>query len=104
MFPERRGSKKSRRPRSIFSGVSPWEKFLGGDDNALSLEAKIGLQLFNGRANCNSCHMGWTLSDYANYDLGLKSKDKGRGLVTKQEWDMNKFRNSPLLDIGHRAP
>ncbi len=90
--------------RTIVSGESPWEKFLKGDDMAMSLDAKIGLQLFNGKARCNSCHMGWTLSDYSNYDLGSKSKDRGQGARTKEGWHMFKFRNPALLDVGHRAP
>ncbi|RYF39360.1 MAG: hypothetical protein EOO38_23405 [Cytophagaceae bacterium] len=48
--------------------------------------------------------MDWTLSDYANYDIGIKGKDKGQGGRTKEKWNEHKFRNSPLLDIGHRAP
>lgn len=90
--------------RSIVSGVSPWEKFLGGDDNAMSMDAKLGMILFNNKARCTSCHMSWTLSDYATYDLGLKTKDKGQGKVTKEAWHNFKFRNPPLLDVAHRPP
>lgn len=90
--------------RTIVSGVSPWEKFLNGDDNAMSIDAKLGMLIFNGRARCNSCHMDWTFSDYASYDIGLKSKDKGRGALTKEAWHNFQFRNPPLLDVAQRAP
>lgn len=91
--------------RTIVSGVSPWEKFLNGEDNAMSIDAKMGMLLFNSsKARCNACHMDWTLSDYANYDIGLKGTDKGQGGRTKEAWNEHKFRNPPLLDVAHRAP
>ncbi len=90
--------------RTIVSGVSPWEKFLNGDDNSMSIDAKLGMDLFMGKARCNVCHMGWTFTDNSSYDLGLKTKDKGRGRLTKMEWEDYKFKNPPLLDIVHRAP
>lgn len=90
--------------RTIMSGVSPWEKFLKGDDNAMSLDARLGLVIFNGKARCNSCHMDWTLSDYASYDLGMKSMDKGRGLILKDPFEEHKFKTPPLLEIAQRAP
>lgn len=90
--------------RTITSGVSPWEKFLKGDDNAMSLDARMGMVIFNGKARCNSCHMDWTLSDYASYDLGMKSIDKGRGNITKEAYQDHKFRTPPLLEVASRPP
>lgn len=90
--------------RTIISGVSPWEKFLKGDDNAMSFDAKMGMLIFNGKARCNSCHMDWTLSDYASYDLGHASKDKGQGALTKEAWQEFKFKNPALLEVAHHPP
>jgi cytochrome c peroxidase len=36
---------------------SPLDRFLGGDDKAVSAAAKRGWDLFNGKARCVSCHM-----------------------------------------------
>ena len=35
---------------------SPFRRFLTGDDNAISDDAKAGWELFNGKARCVSCH------------------------------------------------
>jgi cytochrome c peroxidase len=35
---------------------SPFDRFLAGDENAISAEAKRGWALFNGKARCMSCH------------------------------------------------
>jgi cytochrome c peroxidase len=36
---------------------SPFDRFLAGDDKAISAQAKKGWELFNGKARCMSCHM-----------------------------------------------
>lgn len=90
--------------RTIISGVTPWERFLAGDDNAMSFDARMGMVLFHEKARCQSCHMGWTLTDGATYDLGQKSKDRGRGALTKASWENFKFRNPGLLEIATHPP
>ncbi|HLA83309.1 MAG TPA: cytochrome c peroxidase [Thermoguttaceae bacterium] len=35
---------------------SPFRRFLAGDENAISADAKAGWELFNGKARCVSCH------------------------------------------------
>jgi cytochrome c peroxidase len=42
--------------RTIVSGDAPIDRFLRGDQNALSESQKRGWSLFNGRGRCNSCH------------------------------------------------
>ena len=36
---------------------APFDRFLAGEDGALSAQAKRGFDLFNGKARCVSCHM-----------------------------------------------
>ncbi|RLQ89610.1 cytochrome-c peroxidase [Notoacmeibacter ruber] len=49
----------------------PFDRFMDGDETALSEEAKRGLDLFKGKANCASCHNGALFSDQQFYDLGV---------------------------------
>lgn len=35
---------------------APFDRFLRGDANAISADARAGFALFNGKARCNSCH------------------------------------------------
>jgi cytochrome c peroxidase len=39
----------------VFAG-SPFRRFLGGDQAAISPEAQAGWELFNGKARCMTCH------------------------------------------------
>ena len=50
---------------------TPLDRHLEGDDTALSDEAKLGLELFTGKANCIECHNGPVLSDEKYYNLGV---------------------------------
>ncbi|EDM76064.1 Di-haem cytochrome c peroxidase, partial [Plesiocystis pacifica SIR-1] len=45
--------------RTIISGASPYDRFLAGDEDALSEEQRLGMALFNGeRFECFHCHGG----------------------------------------------
>lgn len=42
--------------RTLMFMDSPFARFLAGDENAISADAKAGWDLFNGKARCVSCH------------------------------------------------
>lgn len=42
--------------RTITSGDAPIDRFVAGDQNALSESERRGWTLFNGKARCNGCH------------------------------------------------
>jgi cytochrome c peroxidase len=50
---------------------TPLDRYLEGDEDALSEEAVAGLKLFQGKANCIECHNGPLLSDEKYYNLGV---------------------------------
>ena len=50
---------------------TPLDRYLKGDKDALSAQAKEGLALFEGKANCIECHNGPMLSDEKFYNLGV---------------------------------
>jgi cytochrome c peroxidase len=43
--------------RTLIFLDAPFDRFAGGDPKALSASAQRGLELFNGKARCVSCHM-----------------------------------------------
>ena len=49
--------------RTMNSGDSPYDRYLAGDDTALTEQQKLGMSLFNGeRFECFHCHRGTQLS------------------------------------------
>lgn len=49
--------------RTLVSRDAPFDRYVAGDVGAISAEAKRGLDLFIGKANCVACHSGPLLSD-----------------------------------------
>jgi cytochrome c peroxidase len=89
--------------RTLVTGPSPYDRYLGGDKNALSEEAKRGMDLFFGEAGCARCHRGPLLTDEKFYRLGV-SRDRGRGLVTGNTEDDYKIRTPSLRHVARTGP
>lgn len=66
----------------------PFDRWQAGDKSAMSAEAQRGFKLFNGKANCISCHNGALASDQKFYNLGLPEHPD--------------FATDPMLQITHR--
>ncbi|QDU98997.1 cytochrome-c peroxidase [Lignipirellula cremea] len=90
--------------RTLVTQPSPFDRYLAGDEEALSDEAKRGLELFTGAADCVRCHQGPLLSDGKYYRLGVSFIDEGRGGVTGAATDKARFRTPSLRNIAQTAP
>jgi cytochrome c peroxidase len=65
--------------RLLVSREAPFDKFIAGDDSALSEMAKRGAALFVGKARCIACHSGPFFTDNNFHNLGEgPSSDQGR--------------------------
>jgi cytochrome c peroxidase len=85
-----------------------WDKFLGGDKEALTQAEKDGFNTFM-TAGCVSCHMGVGVGGGLYQKLGLvqpwpNQKDQGRFEVTKAEADKMMFKVPSLRNIHKTAP
>jgi len=94
--------------RTVVAGNSPFDRYQAGDKDAMSASAVRGMNLFNGRANCSTCHVGFNFSDenYRNIGVGMdKPKpDLGRYDVTKKDADKGAFKTPTLRNIAQTAP
>jgi cytochrome c peroxidase len=88
--------------RTVVSSYAPFDAWVDGDDNAISASAKRGFALFNGKANCSSCHRGWNFSDGNFHDTGVGTSDMGRGAIDPLA--MYAFKTPSLRSITQRAP
>ena len=91
---------------------APFDRYLNGDDAALSNEQKKGLALFIDKG-CSGCHGGINVGGHGYYPFGVVEKpgaeilpenDKGRFAVTKTADDQYVFRAAPLRNIAVTAP
>ncbi len=90
--------------RTIVTGDTPFDRWIRGDAQAISAEAKRGFALFNGKANCAACHSGWNFSDDKFHDIGLPTADPGRAGVSKVSADQHAFKTPGLREIAARTP
>ena len=120
--------------KTIESRNAPIDRYLKGDEGALSGEAKQGLALFRGKANCINCHNGPIASDGKLHRIGVPENpeilkdplrsitmlrhystsgmpnymkarsDVGAYAITKDERDKGKFVTPSLRDLKYTAP
>jgi cytochrome c peroxidase len=90
--------------RTLVSRNSPFDRYLAGDTNAMSEEARQGWELFKGDAGCIRCHNGPNFSDSKFYRLGTTFIDKGRGAITGEKRDDYAFRTPGLREVAKTAP
>jgi cytochrome c peroxidase len=91
--------------RGVVSGPAPFDKWIDGDESAISKRAKDGFVLFNTKARCVQCHSGWNFSDGSFHDIGLKSADIGRGkFLARLKTQQHAFKTPGLRNIAHRGP
>lgn len=91
--------------RTIVATYSPFDRWLDGDDAAISDQAKKGFILFNGKARCSACHSGWNFTDDKFHDIGLPSDDVGRGkLDPSNPKAQHAFKTPGLRDLTQRMP
>ncbi len=90
--------------RSLVSGVSRFDRWVEGDEAALSAAESQGFDLFVGKAGCVACHGGWRLTDDAFHDIGLSGDDPGRGAVAGGVAGLAQFKTPSLREIARTAP
>ncbi len=88
---------------------SPFDRFLNGDDGALTAEQKEGLEVFMG-AGCQSCHRGPALGGtlFTVFETPVErasgKSDPGRFDITGNPLDMHSFKVPSLLNIAKTYP
>jgi cytochrome c peroxidase len=92
--------------RTIISDPAPFDRWIDGDEKAISEQAKRGFDLFNGKAQCSQCHSGWNFTDGSFNDIGeAKEDDIGRGRIfTNSPKLQHAFKTPTLRDVARRAP
>ncbi|HEU4632072.1 MAG TPA: cytochrome c peroxidase [Gemmatimonadaceae bacterium] len=96
-------------------GDSPWDRFLAGDDRALTPAQLEGARTFLS-LRCVTCHTGATFSDDEFHNVAVAQlgpgqgngpsgrDDFGRMNVTGNPADRYRFRTSPLRNVELTAP
>lgn len=96
---------------------SPFDAYLAGDEAALTPEARSGMDLFYGKADCARCHSGPLLTDQGFHAIGLPpfgpgrtrafdpyARDVGRMGESDRLEDAYRFRTPSLRNVARTGP
>lgn len=102
--------------RTVLSNEAPFQKWLKGDQSALTDAEKAGAIVFFGKANCVSCHSGPNLASMEFHAIGMNDlsdlpeqtfmapddapANKGRFSFTGEDEDLYKFKVPQLYNLA----
>ena len=89
--------------RTLVSTEAPFDRWVKGDEGAISASAKRGFEVFNGKAQCSQCHSGWEFTDHGFHDIGTPDEDAGRGKYLKLDSMQHAFKTPGLRNAARRA-
>ena len=91
--------------RTMEPGIAPFDRWIEGNESAISQSAKRGFVLFNRGANCFACHSGWRFTDDKFHDIGTTTTDRGRGRELKNDEEMQfAFKTPTLRSVATHPP
>jgi cytochrome c peroxidase len=92
--------------RTLEPGLAPFDRWIAGDEGAISESARRGFALFTStRAMCFACHGGWRFTDDRFHDIGTTTTDIGRGRVVKDDVEAQyAFKTPTLRSVSLRPP
>jgi len=120
--------------RTLISLNAPYDRFLKGDQSALSDGARKGYEIFRGKGKCTECHYSANLSDDKFYALNVPEnpvllndprvtatmrfvakvyhypdyrslkEDPGRYLISKDKKDWKAFRTPTVREVARTGP
>ncbi len=95
--------------RTVISTNSAFDKFVLGDQKAMSESAQRGMAVFKGKGRCVLCHNGSNFTDNRFHNTGVPQvgpleEDLGRYYVTRLDADKGAFKTPTLRSITETAP
>src|SRR5262249_52645388 len=90
--------------RTLVSPPTRFDRWVEGDEGALTPREVEGFKLFTGKAGCANCHTGFAFTDGNFYDVGLPDADRGRGAVLRLPAADHAFKTPGLRELGRSAP
>lgn len=90
--------------RTLVADRTPWDRYMAGEETALTEQARFGWQVFQ-RLRCVNCHEPplFTNHDFFNIGLRLSEFDTGRQEVTADPEDAGEMRVPSLRNVGLRT-
>ena len=90
--------------RTLVPDRTPWDRFMTGDETAMTEQQIEGWNQFSENTVCDNCHVPPEFTDHEFYNIGLRpaSEDIGRQEVTLLATDFGSFKTPTLRNVGLR--
>lgn len=96
--------------RTLRSGDSAYDRYKAGKQDALTADAKAGMDLFVGKAGCAMCHLPplFTNRGFHNVGIGMSAETPDVGAAGEKAFNdkayLGKFKTPTLRDVAKTAP
>lgn len=90
--------------RELVTNNSPYDRFVRGDDDALTTVQKRGLELFFTKARCSECHSGPMFTDFQFVVQGVPQEGTGKALVPGDDLGREEHTLDPADRYAFRTP
>ena len=96
--------------RTLRSGDSAYDRYKAGKEDALSADAKAGMNLFVGKAGCAMCHLPplFTNRGFHNVGIGMSAETPDIGAASDKSFNdkarTGQFKTPTLRDVAKTAP
>ena len=94
--------------KTLITPNAPFDRYLNGDENAISSQAKRGWEAFKSNG-CVACHQGQNIGGTMYQKIGIfepypNQENLGRYEITKIESDKMVFKVPSLRNVAKTAP
>lgn len=90
--------------RTVVSKESPFDKWLKGDESAISEVAKEGFRIFKEEGKCTSCHSGFNFTNDSLNNIALGDDDPGAFILNKNPIWRGSFKTPTLRNVAETSP
>ncbi|MCB9357769.1 MAG: c-type cytochrome [Calditrichaeota bacterium] len=90
--------------RELVTRNSPYDRYVAGDDNALTTAQLRGLELFFTKAKCAMCHSGPMFSDFEFIVNGVPQEGPGKDVMPGDDAGREEFTLSSADRYAFRTP
>jgi cytochrome c peroxidase len=91
--------------RTLVPDQTPWDRFMRGEQDAMTSQQIAGWNSFRDDTVCDNCHVAPHFTDHLFYNIGLRpaDDDSGRQNVTLDANDFGSFKTPSLRNVGLRT-
>jgi len=90
--------------RELVTRHSPYDRYVDGDDDALSALQKQGLELFFTKARCGECHSGPMFTDFDFVVQGVLQEGPGKNVIPGDDTGRMEHTGNPDDMFAFRTP